>query len=81
MIAMARVVRRLYGADTRTVFIGPCIAKKVEAQANAVAGDIDAVLTFGELRRMCDGEGIFPDSVEPRDFDPPHGGTGGLVPR
>jgi signal transduction histidine kinase/Pyruvate/2-oxoacid:ferredoxin oxidoreductase delta subunit len=31
MVATARVARRLYGPKTAVVFIGPCIAKKLEA--------------------------------------------------
>ena len=80
MVAIARAVRHLHGHDLRTVFIGPCIAKKVEALSAGVAGEIDAVLTFQELRRMLDAQGIFPDSVAPSDFDPPHGAAGAMFP-
>ena len=51
MIAMARVMRKLHGPELATVFVGPCIAKKLEAQDPEVAGDVDVVLTFGELRQ------------------------------
>jgi iron only hydrogenase large subunit-like protein len=49
MIAMARAVRQ-DRPGTAVVFIGPCIAKKGEAVAREVAGEVDAVLTFNELR-------------------------------
>ena len=39
-----------------------------------------AVLTFPELRRMCEEDGIFADGTHAADFDPPHGGVGGLFP-
>jgi signal transduction histidine kinase len=71
-------MRQMYGDDLKIVFIGPCIAKKVEAQSEAVAGEIDAVLIFPELRRLCADHGIFPDSVQAGEFDPPHGAAGGL---
>ena len=80
MVAMGRAVRHIYGDDVKIVFIGPCIAKKVEAQCAEMTGEVDAVLTFPELRRMCDEGGIFPDSVIASDFDPPHGAAGGLFP-
>ncbi len=78
MVATARALRKLHGDDLKIVFIGPCIAKKVEAQCEQVAGEVDAVLTFPELQRMCDAERILPHAVEPSDFDPPHGAAGGL---
>lgn len=90
MIAMARVIRRLHGPKVRVVFIGPCIAKKSEGSDAELAGDVDAALTFRELREMlhergfqamCElSEGKKPNGSQPApsDFDPPHGGTGAL---
>jgi signal transduction histidine kinase/NAD-dependent dihydropyrimidine dehydrogenase PreA subunit len=80
MVAMARVLRRLHGDDLKIVFIGPCIAKKVESRLSELADEIDSVLMFPELRQLCDQEGLFAAGVGPSDFDPPHGGTGGLFP-
>ncbi len=80
MVAMTRAIRRIYGDDLKVVFIGPCIAKKVEAQSAEMAGQVDAVLMFPELRRMFTDAGITPESVQAGDFDPPHGGIGGLFP-
>jgi signal transduction histidine kinase len=80
MVATARALRRLHGDSLKVVFIGPCIAKKVEAQTNQLAGEIDAVLMYPELRRLCSDEGVTPDIVQPSDFDPPYGNTGGLFP-
>lgn len=42
--------------DAKTVFIGPCIAKKDEA--NHYAGVVDAVLTFEELSGLFKDRGI-----------------------
>jgi signal transduction histidine kinase/iron only hydrogenase large subunit-like protein len=80
MVATARVLRRMHGDDLKIVFIGPCIAKKVEAQCPEVAGEVDAVLMFPELRRMCMDDGLYPDGVPASEFDPPHGAAGGLFP-
>ena len=80
MVAMARAVRHLADGDPAVVFIGPCIAKKAEAESPRVADEISAVLTFPELRRMLKRAGIVPSSVEPSEFDPPHGAVGGVFP-
>ncbi len=42
--------------DAKTVFIGPCVAKKDEAQH--YKGIVDAVLTFEELTKWLSAEGI-----------------------
>ncbi|MDF7799433.1 4Fe-4S dicluster domain-containing protein [Pontiellaceae bacterium B1224] len=54
MAYTASKVRKNYPEAT-TVFIGPCIAKRVEATKNA---DVDYVLTFEELGAMLVGAGI-----------------------
>jgi len=80
MIATARVVRKLYGEAVPAVFIGPCIAKKAEAAAEEVAGDIAEVLTFAELRELLEIRAIEIASAQPSEFDRPHGGLGALLP-
>jgi signal transduction histidine kinase/iron only hydrogenase large subunit-like protein len=80
MVATARVLRRVHGDDLRIVFIGPCIAKKAEADSRAMAGEIDAALTFAEIRQMITDAGLDPAAVESTDFDPPRGGLGALFP-
>ena len=78
MIATARMARRIYGSDLRTVFIGPCIAKKAEAESEQVRGEIDAVLTYSELRQMLVQRRVSPANTVDSEFDPPYGGAGGL---
>ena len=51
------IKKRYPGA--RTVFIGPCVAKKDEAQR--YPGIVDAVLTFEELTRMLREKNIVPE--------------------
>ena len=80
MIATARVVKSLYGQQTRVVFIGPCIAKKVEASNPQFEGLIDEVISFVELRRMFSEKGLNEHNVEPADFDPPVAGKGSVFP-
>ncbi|MBQ7793480.1 MAG: 4Fe-4S dicluster domain-containing protein [Clostridia bacterium] len=45
--------------NAKTVFIGPCTAKKAEVQSDKVKPYVDAVLTFEELQALFDS----------RDFD------------
>lgn len=49
MVAHGRLLKR-ESPGASVVFIGPCIAKKAEAEENEVQGDVDVVLTFVELR-------------------------------
>ena len=80
MVAMARVIRTLYGTGVKIVFIGPCLAKKREAEDGNLQHEVDAVLTFAELREMCDLRDLTPLNVTSQDFDPPHPGLGVLFP-
>lgn len=58
MIAHGKILRERLGEDKKIVFIGPCIAKKKEAELSKNKGIIDAVLTFTELDEMFKDEGI-----------------------
>lgn len=49
MIAAGRIVKQL-NPNCKTIFIGPCLAKKAESKEKGVAGAIDCVLTFQELK-------------------------------
>lgn len=74
MVAMTRVMRKKYGSNLKVVFIGPCIAKKDETP------EVDAALTYRELREMISQHGLKPADVIPTDFDPPMGGRGAIFP-
>jgi signal transduction histidine kinase/iron only hydrogenase large subunit-like protein len=74
MIATSRVVKRKYGESVKVVFIGPCIAKKDEST------EIDAAITFRELREMLNNCDLNTSRVQPTDFDPPQGGKGAIFP-
>ena len=55
MVAHCRdIKRRIPGA--KTVFVGPCVAKKDEGAQ--YEDDVDAVLTFEELTRWLEAEGV-----------------------
>ena len=74
MVAMARVVRKEYGEGVKIVFIGPCLAKKAESD------EIDAALTFREVREMIENARINISKIVPSEFDPPLGGRGAIFP-
>lgn len=66
MVAHALYLKDKYGDSAKVVFIGPCLAKKSEADAS---GAVDAVLTFEELHRALDDAGIDPRTLQPVPFD------------
>lgn len=74
MVAMTRVIKQKYGEDTKVVFMGPCLAKKLESD------EVDAVITFRELRSMLLKKEINSDEVEASDFDAPKAGRGAIFP-
>ena len=80
MIAAGKVVRERYGADSLCVFIGPCVAKKLEVHDASVAGVIDEALTFDELLRLFDEASIDPARAEETEFDPPRAHLGQIYP-
>lgn len=80
MVATARALRHELGPDIKVVFIGPCVAKK-RASIDETQIEIDAVLTYAELRDMFARKGIKPDDFGDDDnFDPPYGGVGMVFP-
>jgi len=80
MIALGRYLKANYGEKCRVVFIGPCVAKKEEAEDAMVHGAVDAVLTFQELDQMFRDAGIDPEKLPPGKWDSPPGGFGRLYP-
>ena len=68
MIACARTIKTLY-PQAKTVFIGPCVAKKGEAKEPDLAGDVDFVLTFQEVRDIFDFADIHPEQLPEDDRD------------
>ena len=69
MVAHAKYIRRKLGEETKVVFIGPCIAKKVEAETAEGTGFVDAVLTFEEFSQWLAEENIDIASCEESGFD------------
>lgn len=80
MIALGRYLKKRGGPKNSIVFIGPCIAKKAEAQEEEVAGAIDAVLTFSELKEMLATREIDINTCGNSDFDSEPAFLGRLYP-
>lgn len=80
MVAMARVMRQLHGQATKIVFIGPCIAKKIESDSETIPNEVDAAVTFTELRDLFEQAGLQPVPSPEEDFDPPHAEMGAVFP-
>ena len=57
MAELAKYIKKT-SEDAKVVFIGPCTAKKAEAQLETVKPYVDAVLTFEELQALYDSKGI-----------------------
>ena len=65
--AHAKLLRRAFGEDIGVVFIGPCIAKKHEADLRPE--QVDLALTFEGLRPYLEQYGIDPYAMVPRPED------------
>lgn len=58
MIAHGMMIKKQLGDDVKVVFLGPCIAKKKEAQDPRHNRYIDAVLNFNDINRWLQDEEI-----------------------
>jgi iron only hydrogenase large subunit-like protein len=80
MVATAKIVRKIYGNETKVIYVGPCIENKNEANDFSDDGRIDAVLTFIELRELFNEFNIHESTLEYSEFDTPIGYKGSLFP-
>lgn len=74
MVITARMVKREH-PNARIAFIGPCAAKKLEANRKSVRSDVDFVLTFEELLGMFDAKSIDFATIESDPADEMDEGT------
>lgn len=80
MIAHAKHIRKKLGPETKVVFLGPCTAKKMEADDSANDGHIDCVITFDEFQQWLKQEELDISSCEESDFDEQPRGMARLFP-
>jgi len=76
MVACGRSIKKLY-PDAKTVFIGPCVAKKAEAKEKDIIDAVDYVLTFKETKDIFDIANINPELLEDDSRD--HSSTAGRI--
>lgn len=62
MVACGRSIKKLY-PEAKTVFIGPCVAKKAEAREKDIADAVDYVLTFQEVADIFKSAYIEPEKL------------------
>lgn len=55
--------------NSKVIFIGPCISKKVEAKILGNNGLVDNVITFEELQALLDSREIHAEDLEPSLLD------------
>jgi len=79
MIAIGRVARRIKGAGWKIVYITPCMAQVREMNVPEVAGVIDEVITFRDIRRLIDSKGIDCKELDETDFDGPKPYLGRII--
>lgn len=65
-VCHAKLIKRRYGKETKVVFIGPCLSKKIEGIEEDT---IDAVLTFEELLEWIKEKQIDWEVITPSSFD------------
>ena len=78
MVAHGLSMKKVYGQDTKVVFIGPCLAKMAEAEEMPHA--VDAVLTFEELDKLLKSKKIRLQDCEAADFSRNSVGRGQAFP-
>ncbi len=66
LMVHARMLKQRYGHKTKVVFIGPCLAKKIEGEEDEF---IDAILTIEELIQWFAQKEIDFNDIVPIDLD------------
>lgn len=61
LLTHCRMLRQHFGSEIGIVFIGPCIAKKIEASQHPEL--LEAALTFEDLRRWFEQDRIVPEQA------------------
>jgi iron only hydrogenase large subunit-like protein len=69
MIAHARKIKAEKGIKTKVIFVGPCTAKKAEADRPELRGQVDVALTFEELFELFHNHNIQLINCEESAFD------------
>lgn len=68
MVACGRSIKKIH-PEAKTVFIGPCLAKKAEVREPDIADAVDCVLTFEEIAELFTLMDIHPENFEEDQSD------------
>lgn len=80
MMAHAKYIKTRFGVEAKVIFIGPCAAKKAEAERRELKGLVDCVLTFEEFEEWIKEHKIDLDKCEESSFDEQPFGRARLFP-
>ncbi|KEI78689.1 hydrogenase [Clostridium botulinum A2 117] len=69
MACHGKILKKVYGKDSFTLFIGPCTSKKAEHENYNFENSIDAVLTYEEYLTLLKENNISMESLDPLEFD------------
>ena len=67
LLAHCKLLKQHYGSDTLVVFVGPCIAKKLDAYYHPEL--LEAAITFEDLRAWFESKHVNLDTIEPTEDD------------
>jgi len=79
MIAHGKLIKEKY-SNAKIVFVGPCIAKKAEAERAEFAKLFDAVITFEELNELLKWKNVIINQCEESSFNEEPGLNSRLYP-
>lgn len=80
MIAIGRVARQVKGPEWKVVYITSCLSRMGEMVAPEVAGAIDEVITFVDVRKLMAEYGVDKARLGEVDFDGPRPYQGRIIP-
>ena len=80
MIAIGRVAHQLKGPEWKIVYITSCLSRMGEMVAPEVAGSIDEVITFVDVRKLIKEMDINKSAVPETEFDGPRPYQGRIIP-
>ena len=80
MIAIGRVAHQLKGPEWKVVYITSCLSRMGEMVAPEVAGSIDEVITFVDVRKLIKEMDINKSAVPETEFDGPRPYQGRIIP-
>ena len=81
LLAHCQLMRKEFGNDIKIVFVGPCIAKKYEADRNSEL--LNLSISFRDLRRWLREKGVNYHNIAPKegiDFVQKHASKGRYYP-